>query len=207
MADDADVDDDDDILRTSTSSVLSTMTTTRSKDRNIKNNDPQKVATMASPWKVSLASASAVTAFVVLATNASLLIAGIVFVAVFFIANGDPLEEDDENVTGSMARFVGRYTIQSVESSKPKLKAIARAAISDQEEIGLLKGTIRQLQTENKNLKLWKQRRMIVDQSLSFYTLEELKDMARRNKLPVGGTKSQLMMRLLENDVPLNLKP
>lgn len=165
--------------------------------------DPQRTAMMASPWQISLAAASAVSTFVLVTTNASLSIAGIVFVVVFAVANGDPLDED--NATGAVARQVGRVTIQSVESSKPKLKAIARAAITDQEEIVLLKRQIQRLEGDNANLKLWKERRMAVDDNLSRYTLDELKDVARSNQLAVGGTKSQLMMRILENGVKLEL--
>ena len=35
--------------------------------------------------------------------------------------------------------------------------------------------------------------------------MDELKDIARNNQLPVGGTKSQLMMRILENGIKLEL--
>lgn len=158
---------------------------------------------MASPWQISLAAASAVSTFVLISTNASLMIAGIVFVVVFAVANGDPLDED--NATGAVVRQVGRMTIQSVESSKPKLKAIARAAITDQEEIVLLKQQIKDLEEVNADLTLWKERRIAVDDNLSRYSLDELKDIARSNKLAVGGTKSQLMMRILENGVRLDL--
>ncbi|KAG7363014.1 hypothetical protein IV203_026374 [Nitzschia inconspicua] len=165
--------------------------------------DPQRTALLASPWQVSLAAASAVSTFVLVTTNASLTIAGIVFMVVFVVANGDPL--DEENPTGAVARQVGRMTIQSVESSKPKLKAIARAAITDQEEIILLKQQVKRLEKDNAELTLWKKRRVAVDENLSRYTQEELKDVARSNRLAVGGTKSQLMMRILEAGVELEL--
>jgi hypothetical protein len=159
-------------------------------------------ATTASPWKVSLAAASAVSTFVLLTTNASMVVAGIVFVVVFVAALGDPLEED--NATGAVARTVGRMTIQSVESSKPKLKAIAKAAISNQEEIAVLKQQITQLRKEKEALELWKQQRLMVEASFSKYSLDELKEIARENRLPVGGPKMQLMMRLVQNDINLD---
>lgn len=165
--------------------------------------DPQKTALMASQWQISLAAASAVSTFVLVSTNASIPIAGIVFVLVFAVANGDPLEE--ENATGAVARQVGRLTIQSVESSKPKLKAIARAALTDQEELMLLKKQVWELQEENIALKLWQERRISVDDNLSRYSLDELKDIARSKRMAVGGSKSQLMMRLLEGGVQLDL--
>lgn len=159
---------------------------------------PHRAALLASPWQVSLASATAVSAFVLATAGANVPIAAAVFVAVFFIANGDPLEE--EGAAGATARLVGRLTIQSVESSKPKLKALARAAITDEEEIDLLRQQIRALEEENAKLALWREQRIAVDESLPKYTMDELKELARQKKLPVGGTKSQLLMRLVENE-------
>ena len=39
---------------------------------------------------------------------------------------------------------------------------------------------------------------MVIDERISDYTLDELKEIARKNRLPVGGTKAILMMRLAE---------
>ena len=39
-----------------------------------------------------------------------------------------------------------------------------------------------------------------VDENVSSFNLSELKDQARENKLQVGGTKVQLLMRLVEAD-------
>ena len=168
------------------------------------NNDPAKhAATTASPWQISLAAASAVSSFVLFTTNASVVVAGIVFVVVFVTALRDPLEED--NASGAVARTVGRLTISTVESSKPKLKAIAKAAITDQEEIAILKDQIASLQRERNDLEKWKQQRLAVEASISKFSVDELKDLARQNQLAVGGTKSQLMMRLVENGVDLDL--
>ncbi|KAL3929588.1 MAG: hypothetical protein SGARI_004710 [Bacillariaceae sp.] len=144
----------------------------------------QRTATTASPWQVSLAAASALSVFVLFTTNASIYIAAIVFAVVFVVALGDPMEEED--ATGAMARTVGRLTIRSVESSKPKLKAIARAAITDQEEIATLKQQIQSLEERNADLQLWQRRRRAVDESSSKLTLGELKDVARANKLAVA---------------------
>jgi hypothetical protein len=161
--------------------------------------DPTRSVIMTSQWKISLAAACVVSAFFAVLAKANLPVAAAVFVSVFLVANQDPLDED--NSTGAIARLLGRLTIQSVESSKPKLKAIARAAITDQEEIVLLKKRITQLEKENADLKLWRERRLLADDNLSKYNLEELKEMARQNQLSVGGTKSQLLMRLLENEI------
>eukprot|EP00536_Pseudo-nitzschia_multiseries_P000920 jgi/Psemu1/250049/estExt_Genewise1Plus.C_110162 len=118
--------------------------------------------------------------------------------------NQDPLEE--EGAAGALARLLGRITIQSVETTKPKLKAMARAAITSEDEsqeqvVRLLQQRIEVLENENAQLKRWKQQRNKADALLSQYALDDLKAMARANNLPVGGTKIQLLMRLLENRV------
>ena len=163
--------------------------------------DPQKTAIMAAQWKISLAAASFVSTFFLVATHSSLPITGVVFAAVFFVANQDPFEE--EGAAGALARLLGRFTIQSVETTKPRLQAMARAAITAENEdrekvITLLQQRIDVLEQENDDLKRWKEQRTAADTLLSQYGLDELKAMARQNQLPVGGTKIQLMMRLLE---------
>lgn len=168
------------------------------------NVDPQKTAIMAAQWKISLAAASFVSTFFLIATHSNLPITGLVFVAVFFVANQDPLEE--EGFAGAFARLLGRFTIESVETTKPKLKAMARAAITSENDdreqvILLLQQRIDLLERENNELKKWKEQRLAADTLLSQYGLEELKSMARQNQLPVGGTKIQLLMRLIENRV------
>lgn len=167
-------------------------------------NDPQRTAIMAAQWKISLAAASFVSTFVTIATHSNLPITAIVFVSVFVVANQDPLEE--EGAAGSLARLLGRLTIQSVETTKPKLKAMARAAItsedeSREQEMNLLQQRIEVLENENIQLTKWKEQRNAADALLSQYALDDLKAMARANHLPVGGTKIQLVMRLLENRV------
>lgn len=166
--------------------------------------NPQKTAIMAAQWKISLAAASFVSTFFLIATHSSLPITGVVFAMVFFVANQDPLEE--EGAAGALARLLGRFTIQSVETAKPKAKAMARAAFTtenaDREKvIELLQQKIEVLEQENSELKQWKEQRSAADTLLSQYALDELKAMARANDLPVGGTKIQLLMRLLENRV------
>jgi hypothetical protein len=166
--------------------------------------DPQKVAIMAAQWKISLAAASFVSTFFLIATHSSLPVTGVVFAAVFFVANQDPFEE--EGAAGALARLLGRFTIQSVETTKPKIKAMARAAISTEDDdrdkvVALMQQRIDVLERENDELKTWKEQRTAADTLLSQYGLDELKAMARANQLPVGGTKIQLLMRLLENRV------
>ena len=166
--------------------------------------DPQKTAIMAAQWKISLAAASFASTFFLISTHSSLPVTAVVFALVFFVANQDPLEE--EGAAGALARLLGRFTIQSVETTKPKLKAMARAAITTESEdskkvVELLQQRIEVLEQENFALKKWKEQRTAADTLLSQYGLEELKSMARANNLPVGGTKIQLLMRLLDNRV------
>lgn len=166
--------------------------------------DPQKTAIMAAQWKISLAAASFASTFFLIATHSGFTLTGIVFALVFFVANQDPLEE--EGAAGALARLLGRFTIQSVETTKPKLKAVARAALTTENEdkqkvVELLQQRVEVLERENAELKRWKEQRSAADALLSQYGLDELKRMARANNLPVGGTKVQLLMRLLEHRV------
>ena len=105
---------------------------------------------------------------------------------------------EEEGAAGAGARLVGRFAINSVEVSKPKIKAVARAAMRNEEDIARLQQQISELKEENTQLRIWKERRMVIDERISDYTLDELKEIARKNRLPVGGTKAILMMRLAE---------
>lgn len=144
-------------------------------------------------WQVALAASGSggAAAFFLLH---NWILSGIVLVYIFVVANGDPMEE--ESIAGALARIVGRGTLQTL----PKVRAIARAAVTGEDDVALLKSRIRELENENYELKLWKKRRLAVDQALPDYSLEELKEMARQNGLAVGGTKTQLLMRLAEVD-------
>lgn len=147
-------------------------------------------------WKVAL-SASIVAS---VASNTflfhSLVLSSIVGMVVFFVANGDPLEED--SVAGSLARVVGRVTLKSVQSTQPKVRAVARAVVRGDSDIAQLEQRIEELEAENDELMLWKFRRQAVDEKLAEFNVDELKAKARSNKIPIGGTKSQLLMRLVE---------
>lgn len=152
-------------------------------------------ANLASRWQIALASAifCSVVSFSLLNNS---IITGIVFIGTFILAARDPLEE--EGAAGAGARLLGRFAINSVEVSKPKIKAVARAAMTNEEDISRLKQQVSELQEENATLRLWKERRIKIDERMSDYTLDELKAIARENRLAVGGTKAILMMRLLE---------
>jgi hypothetical protein len=160
--------------------------------------NPDLVANDAAPWQ--LATAAAITASVAtfFITNNNSFLSTVVFIGAFFAALGDPIEE--EGLAGSLARLLGRQTIESVERSKPKIRAVVRA-IADEETIVALEEEVKELREENARLQLWKKRRTAIDEVMPYFSLEELKDMARRHKLPVSGTKTQLVSRLVENNV------
>lgn len=126
----------------------------------------------------------------------------ITFVSTFVIANRDPIKDEDlDDVTGPITRTVGRVALQSLEKSKPKIQAVARAVVngdSSEDEIQYLMKRIEDLENENNQLKQWIQRRNSIDERSKYYTIEQLKDIARENKVSVSGTKTNLMMRLIE---------
>jgi hypothetical protein len=100
-----------------------------------------------------------------------------------------------------LARILGRFTVQSVQASQPKIRALARALVTGEEEILELQQRLQQLEEENEQLLLWKLRRLRVDQVMLSYSLDQLKDLARDNNVSVGGTKSELLLRLIEADI------
>jgi hypothetical protein len=162
-------------------------------------NPPNSPSITASRFQIALAAAS-VTAAAVFVTIQSFAIAGISFAGIFIVAAKDPMEED--GAIGPGARLLGRAAINSFETTaKPKLKAVARAAITSEKEISNLQKEIHDLKEANAKLQQWKEQRIAVDQNQSKYTLDELKSIAKDHNLPVGGTKPILMMRLLENEV------
>jgi len=91
--------------------------------------------------------------------------------------------------------------MHAVNAWSPKVKSIARMAYRGEDQVALLTERIDALEAENANLRLWQKRRNAVDNAQSKYTLDQLKKKARKNKLPVGGSKTTLLMRLVEADV------
>lgn len=148
-----------------------------------------------SPWQVASAAAVVMAGITFAAFQNyffSIFISGLVFVTATF---------DDDSLSGALARILGRSTIRSVKATQPKVKALARVVVTGEEEIASLKARIERLEGENKYLLLWKEQRIKVDESLPRYTIRELKDVARLHALAVGGTKSELLFRLVEADV------
>jgi hypothetical protein len=143
-------------------------------------------------WKIGLAAAAAAAAVSYIVFRniyLSVLLTGFLFVAATM---------DDESVSGALARILGRTTIQSVQASEPKLKALARAVVTGEAEVQVLKKRLVGLEDEVRVLRLWKDQRLKIEAAAPYYSVDELKQCCRVNGLAVGGTKSDLMMRLVE---------
>ena len=148
------------------------------------------------PSPLSVATAAGTVAFAAmysLLPNPSLLLSSLGFIAVFAVAMIRYEDADDTNLAGPMARIVGRATISTIKKSQPKVKAVARAVASKEDEF-------ERLVKENAELKEWKRRRMAVDDVFGNYTMQQLKDLARENKVQGFSTmnKSTLMMKLID---------
>lgn len=131
----------------------------------------------------------------------SFTVAAISFMIIFIYACGDPMEED--SFMGALARVVGRQTLTSFEASKPKVKSVLRATIEGDEELYSLREQVSTLEQENKELRLWIERRNFVDRNQASYSMNDLKRRARQVglKVPSNVTKPRLMMKLLEKGV------
>jgi hypothetical protein len=159
--------------------------------------DPKDVDALTSPSTIAV-TAGLVTSIVsfYLFHNAILSI-GLFVVA--WLAAIDPLKND--SLVGVVARIMGRSVLESVTVVQPKLKAVARAAVTEEDEIALLTKKLREAEQEIRELRLWKQTREKLDSISSRISLEDLKDLARRNKLTTSGSKNDLLMRLIDAEV------
>lgn len=156
-----------------------------------------------SQWKIAIAAGLAATIVSFLLFQQPLL-SFACFLTTTIVAARDPIDEKsilvdgEDDVAGPLARLIGRATLQSIEGSTPKVRAITRAAVTGNADIDSLRGRIRELERENTSLLLWVERRRYVDEHVGRFKLDQLKASARKEGLTVGGTKLQLMMRLAE---------
>lgn len=121
-----------------------------------------------------------------------------IFCLSWFVAI-DPLKND--TLAGAVTRVLGRSVLGSVTVIKPKLKAVARAAVTEEDEIAFLVKRLQEAEQELRELRLWKQTREKLDSISSQFSLDDLKDLARRNKLSTSGTKNDIVMRLFDAEV------
>jgi hypothetical protein len=98
--------------------------------------------------------------------------------------------------------------LSSAEKAAPKVKALARTALTGKDDVVELREDLAALQVQNQELRkeisqlrLWKLRKDWIDEQGTDYNLQVLKDAARQRGMVVSGTKSQLLMRLIEAGV------
>jgi len=113
-------------------------------------------------WKVAAAAALASSSLAFFVTG-NFFLSCVALITVFFAANGDPLDEGD-SVAGAVARILGRATLRSMEASRPKVKAVARAVVTGEEELATLRARLREVERENADLRTWKERRIKVEE-------------------------------------------
>ncbi|KAL7480397.1 hypothetical protein ACHAW6_006086 [Cyclotella cf. meneghiniana] len=152
----------------------------------------------------------------------------------YILALGDPTDQsnliskttsggilgDGVEVTGAVSRIVGRTALQSVQTSAPRLKAVARAVVDYDSTVNTmeemkqmqyqLSRRLLELESENENLRrevaLWN----AVEDVSGVFKLEELKEMARLKGLRGYSSdgKTALLRRLVKEGVlDLDLTP
>jgi len=122
-----------------------------------------------------------------------------VFMATTVIASKDPVDDEElaeGDLTGLRSRIVGRTTLDSLEKTTPTVRAV-RADVSGK-KFERLRLRCQQLEEQNVDLMLRIKMRDAIDEQNKHYTLDNLKEMARRDDVKIGGTKAELMMRLIE---------
>jgi SAP domain len=151
----------------------------------------EAASSSSSQWQIAVAaslSTGGLTYIIIHNPILSVGLSGFVFVSA--------LRNDDDSLSGALARILGRKTIQTVQASQPKLRALARAVVTGEEEIANLKRRIKELETELDELRSYKELRIRMDIALPNFTVAELSELAKQYGLPVGGTKSEILLRL-----------
>ena len=156
--------------------------------------DSEKHGLPVSHLQVASAAAVVVGATVFVVSSHSIFITIVTSVGVWISA-----VLDADSLSGALARILGRSTLRSVQQSQPKLKAVARAVLTDDEAaLRALQRRVQELEMENRALRSWKETRLQVEAALPRYTLPELKETAKFHGIAVGGSKMDLLWRLVE---------
>ena len=100
----------------------------------------------------------------------------------------------DNDLTGPLTHTISWAALKSIEGTTPKVCVVTKAAITGSAEINSLRGRIRELEGENRDLVEWVEKRKYVDEHVGVFSLGELTKKVRDTGLTVGGTKVQLMM-------------
>ena len=154
-----------------------------------------------SRMKIAFAAGTSAATVALLALHTPLPVSACAFVVVAAYAAVDPLD-DGGGIFAPLARILGRATIETSNQALPRVKGAILAATTGEEEISRLKQRVQELERENAKLKQYMGIRETVDDNMSAFTLDELRDYARRNGVVFSGrTKAQLFATLLERGI------
>jgi len=154
-----------------------------------------------SRMKIAFAAGTSAATVALLALHTPLPVGACAFAVVAAYAAVDPLD-DGGGVVAPLARILGRATIDTTNEALPRVKGAILAATTGEQEISRLQRRVRQLEKENAQLRSALGIRETVDDNLNAFTLDELRDYARRNGVVFSGrTKAQLFATLLERGI------
>ena len=154
-----------------------------------------------SRMKIAFAAGTSAATVALLALHTPLPVGACAFVVVAAYAAVDPLD-DGGGIFAPLARILGRATIETTNDALPRMKSAILAATTGEEEISRLKQRVQELERENAKLKQYMGIRETVDDNMSAFTLDELRDYARRNGVVFSGrSKAQLFAALLERGI------
>jgi len=129
------------------------------------------------------------------------IISVVVFALVYFVALGDPIEED--NVIGALTRILGRSALSITSSIKPRMQSILRASLKGDDELLELRNQVQMLQEENKSLQALLFKKEAIENELPKYTLDQLKELCRNHNVSgfSGLTKEKLFSKLVDGGI------
>ena len=159
----------------------------------------ETIAPPPSQNSIALAAASFLGLLSFLTLQIPLLSLG-VFLATGYIASRDPMNDEElveGDISGPVTRIVGRAALKSIEKSKPTVQRVVRAVVSE-DEFDKLQLKYLELEKENQEIKREVELREAVEAQAKKFSMTDLKDIAKKNDVKAGGTKAQLMTRLVE---------
>lgn len=160
--------------------------------------DPTKAPP--SPLTIAIAAGSVVGLTSLAALHAPILSLG-AFAATTYVAQRDPIKDEDlaeGDLTGPITRIIGRTALESAEKVKPTMQSMVRSS-AVQKQLDELKLKYKELEMENEELRMKLHARDAIDKYAKSFTMVQLKDIAKESDMKVGGTKTELMLRLVES--------
>jgi len=168
-------------------------------------NDMEMFEEISDPLKVAVA-AGGLTFLASLYLFQNIVIAFIGFGTVAAFASWDPLEE--QSTAGAFSRVLGRGVIRASKKTQPRLNAVASAVVKGDIEIKELKQRVEELEDElaaveeeNTILREALEMQYAIERALGKFSLDQLRYFAQKNGVAIGGTKSQILKRLVKNNV------